>query len=330
VINATASYPLVGLGEVHLSQQFHDFLGALLPRLSGRVNDIVVEFGNAQYQDVADRFILDLDPVDDEHLAEIWRTAVGGLVLWDAPVYEQFFRSMRTLNASLPAAQRIRVLLGDPDVDWAQITTAADRDKIPTEGARERFFAQLVEREILARGHRALLIVGGDHLRRGEYASPGGLNPSPDTRQANVASLLTDAHPGALYVIFPLAGRTPGAPDVTKVEDALATWPRPSIASVPGTWLADETVPYRLLDGASDQFGRQVDAVLWLGPEAELTQSLPDAALYQSGPYADELRRRSPILSEISGQTIDLIALGLQLAAGGGRAADGTQPSPAR
>ncbi len=330
VVNATATYPLVGLGEVHLNQQFHDFLGDLLPKLPGRVNDIVVEFGNAHYQDVADRFILDLEPVTPDELAQIWRTAVGGLVLWDAPVYEQFFRSMRTLNATLPTAQRIRVLLGDPALDWAQIRSAADRDKIPTEADREPFFAQVVEREVLARGHHALLVIGGDHLRRGEYASPGGFNPSPNARQPNVATLLSDAHPGSLYVIFPLSGRSPGAPDVTKVEAAFADVPPPSITPVAGTWLADESVPYRLVDGASAQFGRQVDAVLWLGPERELTQSLPDAALYGSGPYADELRRRSAILSEISGQPVDLVALGLQLAAGGGRAVDGPHPSPTR
>ena len=222
VVEAIAGYPLVGLGEVHMNQQFHDFLGALLPKLPGRVNDIVVEFGNAHYQDVADRFVLDLEPVGSDELAQIWRTAVGGLVLWDAPVYEHFYRSTRTLNASLPAAQRIRVLLGDPDVDWAQVRSAADRDKIPTEAQREPFFAGVVEHEVLARGHRALLIAGADHLRRYEYASPGGFNPSPDARQPNVATLLSDARPGSLYLIFPLAGRSPGSPDITKVDAAFA------------------------------------------------------------------------------------------------------------
>lgn len=329
VVRATATYPLIGLGEVHLNQQFHDFLGELLPKLPGRVNDVVVEFGNAHYQDVADRFILDLEPVGSEELAQIWRTAIGGLVLWDAPVYEQFFRSMRTLNSSLPAGQRIRVLLGDPDVDWSQIRTVADRDKIPTEAEREPFFAGVVEHEVLARGHHALLVVGGDHLRRGEYASPGGFNPSPDTRQADVATLLSDANPGSLYVIFPLAGRSPGSPDITMVDAAFADWPRPSIASVAGTWLGDVSVPYRLLDTTNTQFGRQVDAVLWLGPEGTLTDSLPAAALYTNGSYADELRRRSAILSDIAGQPVDLNALGLQLAAGGGRAGGkGPQPTP--
>jgi hypothetical protein len=99
VLSATEAYPLVGLGEVHLNQQFHDFLAELLPKLPGRIDDVVVEFGNAHYQALADRFVLDLEPVDADQLAQIWRTALGGHVLWDAPVYEQFFRSMRAITS---------------------------------------------------------------------------------------------------------------------------------------------------------------------------------------------------------------------------------------
>ena len=49
-----------------------------------------------------------------------------------------------------------------------------------------------------------------------------------------------------------------------------------------------------------------VDAVLWLGPEQTLTASQPDLALYQTGQYAADLRRRSQILTDIGGQPIDL------------------------
>jgi hypothetical protein len=78
-------------------------------------------------------------------------------------------------------------------------------------------------------------------------------------------------------------------------------------------------VPKRLIDPSKPELGRQADAVLWLGPQEELTQSLPDARIYRSGPYARELRRLSEILSEISGQHVDLVALGLDMAGGRGR-----------
>jgi hypothetical protein len=72
-----ATYPLVGLGEIHLNEQFHAFLRNLLPELPGKVDDIVVEFGNSRYQNLADRFILDLEPIRFGRLARIWRTPIG-------------------------------------------------------------------------------------------------------------------------------------------------------------------------------------------------------------------------------------------------------------
>ena len=140
VLGAMDDHPLVALGEFHLSQQYHDFLQALLarPELPDKIDDIVVEFGNALYQDVADRFLLELEPVSDGELAQIWRNTIGGRVFWDAPVYEEFFRTVHAVNGRLPPSDRIRVLLGDPAVDLAKIRSADDRDQLPAPGERTR------------------------------------------------------------------------------------------------------------------------------------------------------------------------------------------------
>ena len=94
VLNAAARYPLVGLGDPHMSEQFHALLRSLIqrPALQHKLNDIVVEFGNGLYQDIADRFFLDLASVGDAELSTMWRTTIGGRVYWDAPVYEQFYQ----------------------------------------------------------------------------------------------------------------------------------------------------------------------------------------------------------------------------------------------
>jgi hypothetical protein len=324
VLEALSSHPLVGLGKMHLNEQFHEFVRNLLPELPGRVDDIVVEFGNSFYQNVADRFILDLEPVRFGRLAQIWRTAIGFMPLGDAPVYERFFRSVRNLNAGLEPGKRIRVVLGDPPVDWSRVHSAADREKIPTEDEREPFFAGVVSREVMAKGHRALLIMGGDHMRIGEYRGPGGLNPSVNLGQPNAATLLARRYPGSLFVVIDAyivndEGTPEGCGDLQRVEEAFSGSPLPSMARLDGTWLAEVAVRYRLLDPSKPGLGRQADAVLWLGPQEELTQSLPEARIYRSGPYARELRRVSEILSEISGQHVDLVALGLAMAAGRGR-----------
>ena len=84
------THPLVALGEVHMLQEEADFVTALLhhPSFPATVQAIVVEFGNARYQSLIDRFIAG-EPVAACDLRPVWRDIFG----WgfDAPIYEQFF-----------------------------------------------------------------------------------------------------------------------------------------------------------------------------------------------------------------------------------------------
>jgi hypothetical protein len=90
------------------------------------VNDIVVEFGNALYQDTIDAFVLNGQPVADADLRPVWRnTTQSPVQTWDAPVYEQFFRRVRAVNWTLPPSKRVRVLLGDPPLDWSKVTSGS-------------------------------------------------------------------------------------------------------------------------------------------------------------------------------------------------------------
>jgi len=75
VLDAFTGQRLVGIGESHGLQNHHDALQLLLmdPRLPEVVDDIVVEFGNARYQDTMDRFIAGR-PVADADLRAVWRT----------------------------------------------------------------------------------------------------------------------------------------------------------------------------------------------------------------------------------------------------------------
>lgn len=320
VLRATHRYPLVGLGDNHMCEQSHAFLRALiqLPALQHRINDIVVEFGNALYQDISDRFFLDLEPVGFAELSTMWRTTIGGRVYWDAPVYEQFYRTVRSVNESLPRKHRIRVVLGDVPIDWSQVRSTADAAKVPSGDERETFYAGVVEREVLAKHRRALLVVGGNHLRRGIRTGPSDMDPPKDPNQPSAGTLLANRHPGSLYVIVPVSAVSAaiqslprGIPE--RLMQTLTPWPVPSIASLANTWLGPQTMPDRALDPTST-FQDQADAILWVGPDEALTCARADPALYQAGDYAAELRRRSEVLSQITGNDIDLIAEGLHLA----------------
>jgi hypothetical protein len=320
VLNAMDRYPLLGIGDNHMCEQSHVFLRSLVQyrAVQDKINDIVVEFGNALYQDTADRFFLDLGTVDYADIATMWRNTIGGRVYWDAPVYEQFYRTVRSINEKLPRERRIRVVLGDVDIDWSQIRSVADAGKLPPGDRRETFYAEVVEREVLAKERRALLVVGGNHLRRGIHTGPSDMSPPLDPNQPSAGTLLANRHPRSLFVILPYTAVSaaihslpPGIPE--RLAQTLASWTAPSIATLAKTWLGPQTMSDRALDPNST-FQDQADAILWLGPDEALTCARADPALYRSGDYAAELQRRSEVLTQITGNTIDLIDEGLHLA----------------
>ncbi len=149
-------HSLVAIGEAHRNQQVHDFIVSLVtdPRFLQTVDDIVVEFGTARHQDIIDRYVAG-DSVPPSELRRVWRDTVNILV-WDAPVYERFFRTVRAVNQR-NQKRRLRVWLAYPPIDWDHVRhddwkrVAAERDEHAT---------AVVEREVLAKAHRALLIFG--------------------------------------------------------------------------------------------------------------------------------------------------------------------------
>ena len=152
-----------------------------------------MEFGGADYQDVIDRFV-EGQAVPFSELRRVWRDTVNILV-WDAPVYERFFRTIRAINQR-HRGPRLRILLADPPFDWSSIRRE-DWERIAR--TRDRHAAALVEREVLARGRRALLIFGSGHVTRDTAFDAYG--PTRD-RQPNVVELLTSAHPDAVFLIW--------------------------------------------------------------------------------------------------------------------------------
>jgi hypothetical protein len=63
--------PIVAFGEIHGLEQQHTFLRALIadPQFGRTVQTIVVEFGNAKYQSIADAYVLDQRSVSRDELA---------------------------------------------------------------------------------------------------------------------------------------------------------------------------------------------------------------------------------------------------------------------
>jgi hypothetical protein len=268
ILDAFQSHAIVALGEPHGNEQAAAFRMALIrdPRFSEIVSDIVVESGNSRYQDVVDRFVGGGD-VPDEALHQAWQNTVVANFLWEREIYEQFFRAVRNVNASNPTQKRLRILLGDPPIDWSAIRTPDDllqwlpqRDTSP---------ASIVRDQVLARHRRALLIYGEGHLWR-----PGG---------NNLVSLLEREGAKVFTVSTPITA------DLSLVQPTVSTWPKPSLALLAGTVIGAKSFEYFFPNPdtrtGSLRFEQRVDAVLYLGPPSGMTTSMLPAALCADEQY---------------------------------------------
>jgi hypothetical protein len=300
VLAALRTHPLVAISDAHQGQETHDLLMTLIsdPRLPGKVNDIVVEFGDAFYQDLIDRFTLGDQPVNDADLRLVWRNTTNSpLATNDAPIYEQIFRRVRAVNWTLPPAKRIRVLLGDPPLDWSKITNAS---QIPLD-QRDTYPASLVEQQVLAKDRRALLLYGGTHLLHN--------NAQPTSSIVSLIEQHTGVRAHVILDLVPLQG-APG-----DVFTRLAAYPRGTVIPAQDTWLG-QTSAGDVLPGFEElqpggkptlvnlwcgvTLGQLVDAGLYLGQAADLTASQPNPAIFLDPVYWAELQRRNTIHGNIT------------------------------
>ena len=290
ILDMFKTHDVVALSEgSHGNEQGHAFRLALIrdPRFSAAVNDIVVEFGNAHYQAVIDRFVQG-QRVPYEELRKVWQDTTQRGTVWDRPIYEEFYRAVRDVNAALPLERRVRVLLGDPPMDW----------EAPQRGATLRtddFPASVIQREVLAKKRRALVIYGGMHLIR----KRAPFLPPKDPALAPVAAMLIRQFQNGSIVaqldrsgarVFVVATSTDF--DISTLQANVVTWRRPSLALIRGTPLGfassvtyfprsapvirgrggvQETLQPDL--AAVPPMQEVVDAILYLGPRSSITHS---------------------------------------------------------
>lgn len=303
VLNAFRSHAVVAIGEgAHGNQQGHDFRLSLVrdPRFAAAVNDIVVEFGNARYQDLMDRFVRG-DHVADESLRQVWQNTTQPHPAWDAPIYEEFFRAVRAVNASLSRDRQLRVLLGDPPIDWDVVRTVEDLRQ--WEG-RGRHAAKIIRREVLEKQRRALVIYGDGHLFR---------VPMTET----IVSLLEKSGATRVFTIAsPIS--MPAAANLQMLQDDIPSWRVPSLSILRGTALGAAPFtfyyppPKMIRDGTPveallpDQWRSlrledQFDALLYLGPPSGIKLAQMSPALCLDPKYM-EMRIRRMALSGVQGQ----------------------------
>jgi hypothetical protein len=276
IVKLFETYRIVMLGEIHECRQEYDLLRKLVaaPAFAERVNDIVLEFGNARYQAVVDRYIAGQN-VPVEQVQKAWRDTVGALGPV-SPVYGELYRAVRDANRKLAKQRRLRILLGDPPINWSDVRSREDIALyLPF---RDEFYAGVVRDQVLARHRRALLIMGGGHFRRS-----GG-------------------HPGAIenelltglvkpYVIEAGSNMVRGYDDLDPRFDAL---PVPSLVEMRGNWIGGLPAPGR--GGSAGTWEQTADAYLYLGPRDRLTVVKNRRSDLDGTAYGEETRRRLTIV----------------------------------
>jgi hypothetical protein len=117
-----------------------------------------------------DRFVRGAN-IPPDVLARAWRDTTQPNDIWDLPIYEETFRAVRDVNASLPRERQLRVLLGDPPVEWENVRVLDDLFKW---GQRDGHAADVVRREVIANKRRGLLMYGDDHFAKKSRAPGAG------------------------------------------------------------------------------------------------------------------------------------------------------------
>jgi len=280
------------LGEIHGSIQFDDLVRKLVgtPAFSERGIDVVVEMGNAYHQDILDRYISGCDvPIDK--LRTVWQDVVGvpgGIV---AMPYHGLFGTVREVNRRLPPNRRMRVIAGDPPINWSRVES---RDDIaPFLSFRGDHYASVVRYEVLAKRRKALLIMGAGHFQRRD-GKPGLVE------QQMLSALVKP------YVIIAGSDVVHTFDDVEPRFAAVSDPPPPWIMEMKGTWLSTLPrwanappigFPAPTNRGAQSGTWEQVaDAYLFLGQRDRLTSGGGEAFDLEGTSYGTELRRRWKIL----------------------------------
>jgi hypothetical protein len=293
ILAAFDRYEVVAMPEAHGMKDIDDLILALIrdPRLPEKVNDIAVECGNSLYQPVLDRYIAGMD-VPFAEVRKVWRNTTQDMCS-NSGFFEQLFPLVRAINQKLPAAKRLRVLAGDPPIDWEQVKTGDEARRFLN---RDPNIASVMVKEVLAKHRKALMLFGTFHLMHGN--------------ERGAVSMYEKDYPGRTFVIGNL-----GIYDTNRRDGSrspFASWPNPSLAQTKGTWLgalslsdiwpppiridADCKVTIGFPPHLQQPMGTMVDAFLYLGPqEFQLDEPMPaDIALDTE--YMAELRRRDALM----------------------------------
>jgi hypothetical protein len=282
VLQAFETHDIVMLGEIHNNKQEYEWLDSLVsnPEFADRVDDIVMEIGNSLYQNSVDRYIAG-EAVPIEQVQRAWRSTLG--LGPPPPIYADLYKTVRETNMRRRGKHQMRVLCGDPYINWSKVKTKDDIG--PFLGHRDQWYAQVVKDEVLAKHHRAFLIAGSNHFLRGPE-HPNYIEP--ELRRAGART-------------FVMVAGTNAVKGYDDLDHRFDSWLAPSIAPLKGNWVGElPTIP--VITGGTEHTDPSVkledaaDALLYLGPRDSLIEVSAPRDEVDGTAYGKELLRRMTLL----------------------------------
>ena len=280
IFDAFSRYSIVAIGDAHGNRQGEAFQLSLIrdPRFPAIVNDILVESGNARHQEVLDRYVRG-EEVPRDALQRIWLdTTQQHVASLDVP---EIVTAVRTVNAGVAPDRRLRILLGEPPIEWERMKSAEELRAWNDSPAADRdlFAAGVIRKEVLAKNRRVLALYGAGHFFRRVISS----------------SLVTilEADKIRMFTVW-----TNAAAEMAAMQPDVAKWPVPSLALLKGTTLGRVNLTEYFGPGGKDipeqwraPLEEQFDAVLYLGPLATISLGRPQPWRCSEPAMAERLRR---------------------------------------
>lgn len=275
ILKTFDQYPMVGITDLPGCEELHNLIRSLIrePAFAGKVQDIIVDFGNPLLQPVVDRYLMDGEMTPRTLLRHVWDDTTRSVDLtWDSPVYEQFFDAVRSANSGLPRDKRLRVVLADSPVDWTSLKHPANL--YPFLDSRSQVLASKVNASILA-GRHALIIAFAEHLIRGG-------------RSGNARQIIDRANPGKFFTILS-QGRFGVGDGYRAIENAQLSWDPDTVTATKDTWLTSVATSS---EANAPSVESAAEAVLYLGSSDSLTMLRPSPSVFQDESFWKELNRR--------------------------------------
>jgi hypothetical protein len=244
-----------------------------------------MEFGNSRYQQVVDRYVSGED-ISLQEVEGAWRDTVAS-VGPPSPVYASLYEAVRETNLKRKGKHQIRILCGDSPIDWKQIKQSTDI--LPYLRTREQSYAGVVEREVIARHHRALLIMGAFHLLR-------HFDLVPARKQFDIEQQLRNV--GSKPYLVVTGTSTIGKPG--DVDHRFDSWPAPSFVALAGNWVGELPAVPIVTGGhgpplSEPRLEDAADALLYLGPPESLSTVQAPASELDGTDYGVEVERRQKL-----------------------------------